>query len=159
MAFLSDQETEFRGAVKVVVELPPDAWHGFKTETIWAEPTKAPGHFRLRSIPIYAYGLSYDDLFSTTTRQGKLYVQSILERGGHSTYRVFLEEGFTFDDFERQWSVTRAFSACAFERAGRLIAIDVPPEADIYDVYAELEAGADAGRWDLQEGHVGHRVN
>ncbi|MBA2303960.1 MAG: DUF4265 domain-containing protein [Acidobacteria bacterium] len=46
---------------------------------------------------------------------------------------------------------------CTFERADkRLVAIDVPPDADISGVYRALEEGGHTGEWDFEEGHYGH---
>jgi Domain of unknown function (DUF4265) len=46
---------------------------------------------------------------------------------------------------------------CTFEGAReKLLAVDVPPRADIYGVYALLQRGEDAGAWEFEEGHCGH---
>lgn len=48
---------------------------------------------------------------------------------------------------------------CTLERAtARLAALDVPPEANIHEVYRLLEAGESARVWDFQKGHCGHAV-
>lgn len=36
--------------------------------------------------------------------------------------------------------------------------MDIPPGANIDEVYALLEAGKRSGAWDLEEGHCGHPV-
>ena len=46
---------------------------------------------------------------------------------------------------------------CTYERVGaRLVAVDVPPETDIYKAYELLDAGEKAGVWGFQEAHWGH---
>lgn len=60
------------------------------------------------------------------------------------------------DTVARSWKPVEALG-CTYERATkRLLAIEVPPTADIYAVYKLLEAGARAGVWSFQEGHCGH---
>ena len=39
---------------------------------------------------------------------------------------------------------------------GDALAVDVPPKADIYEVYSLLEAGEQNGVWEFDEGHCGH---
>ncbi len=58
--------------------------------------------------------------------------------------------------FAQSWAPLEALG-CTLERAtGRLFAVDVPPAADIHEVYDGLAKGAAAGVWDFEEAHVGH---
>ena len=96
------------------------------------------------------YGASLDGRSSSQTPV----VAEVVARGGHSTYRVVGDA----DRFARRWPTLSAHG-CTFERANAtLVAIDVPPEAAIHDVYRALEAGERAGDWDFEEGHCGHPV-
>ena len=56
--------------------------------------------------------------------------------------------------FARCWAPLEDLG-CTFEE-GTVLAVDVPPSANIYDVYRLLDAGASAGAWDFEEGHCGH---
>lgn len=144
---------------RIVIELEKATWHGYSTESLWAERI-GPNRFRLRNVPFHAYGLSHEDVVVTTETAEAPVVSAVVERGGHSTYRLFLEEGVDVDSeaFREHWEPIESLG-CTYERATpRLLAVDVPREADIYEVYRLLEQGTAAGVWDFEEGHCGHRL-
>jgi hypothetical protein len=137
---------------KVVIELRDD--HS-EAETLWAEAL-GNGLYRLRNVPILAYGFSEQDVVSTTEIDGRQIVTGTATPGGHSTYRVFLPEATEDPRFVKMVEPLSRLG-CTYERANpRLIGIDVPPEVDIYAVYAMLEQGEAAKQWSFEEGHCGH---
>ena len=142
--------------VKVIFELEPSDWHNHATESIWAVPL-GNDKYRVQNVPFYAYGISYDDIvLAKPNENGQLIVQNVPERGRHSTYRVILNPGTTDKDFENAWDKLGDLGS-TYERAtDRLIAVDVPPETDIYEAYAALESGEKAGVWGFEEAHCGH---
>ena len=142
---------------KILVELEKDAWHGYATESLWVEKV-GRNRYRLRNVPFYADGLSIEDIVVATDGPAKRVVSEVAERGGHSTYRLFLQSGIDTesDAFREHWEPIENLG-CTYERAtGRLLAVDVRPRADICEVYRLLERGADVGVWDFEEGHCGH---
>jgi hypothetical protein len=147
--------TGYLDLVKIVFALPADSVPGGGTETMWAEDT-ANGAYRLRNIPFYAMGVSLDDLINARQEEDQLVFSGVIARGGHSTYRVFLRDTTTDAQFSRLWEALERLG-CSYEGATkRLIAIDVPPEADIHAAYKILQQGEAVGLWDFQEGHCGH---
>lgn len=143
--------------VKVALPLDSSEWHGSGAETVWAEPL-GEGYFRIDNSPFFFFGLSYRDIVAATEDEhGQLQFQSVSEHGGHSTYRLIRNEGAD-EPFAAFWPPLQTLG-CTYECGpGRLIAVDVPPAADIHAVYALLEAGVQGGAWDLEEGHCGHPV-
>jgi hypothetical protein len=143
--------------VKVTFALEKADWHDHARETLWAEPIDGDG-FRLRNVPFYAYGVSYGDtVLAPPADEGRV-VQGVSERGGHSTYRIFVSNTETLKRFREYWAPLEALG-CTLERATeRLVAVDVPPEADIYRTYDALANGEAAGVWDFEEAHVGHTL-
>jgi hypothetical protein len=138
--------------IKVIFKLEKGAWHGHGAESMWAE-SGGGDEYILRNVPFFAYGVSYGDKVRVRSGGDGLAVKKVIERSGHSTYRVFVadEAGFAarWPDLER--------TGCTFERATqRHYAIDVAPAADIYKVYEVLEDGKKSGAWDFEEGHCGH---
>ena len=100
--------------------------------------------------------MSYGDTVLAPPTDERRIVQGVSERGGHSTYRIFLSNTETLKRFQEYWAPLEAVG-CTLERATeRLFAVDVPPEADIYRVYDALTKGEAAGVWDFEEAHVGH---
>jgi hypothetical protein len=146
--------------VKIVFELSEYDEPELKTESMWAKPL---GHdrYRLRNVPFYAYGVSYDDTVIAKPRQGELVVQGISQPGGHSTYRLFLSEqtpDITDRNFVKFWSVVERLGG-TYERAtARLFSVDVPPEANIHKVYEALQQGETAQVWEFEEAHCGHPI-
>lgn len=152
MVSKSKVEGEMR---QVVAELDTAEWHGFATETMWAERV-GDSRYRLRSVPFYARGLSAEDVVGTIIRDGLTLITGVSIHGGHSTYRVFLSEPFSFEaqQFADVWRHLAA-QGCTYERAtARLAAVDVPPSADLRKVYEVLERGVEDGLWDFEEGNV-----
>ena len=144
--------------VRVVFKLDKSDWHEHGTETMWAEPL---GHdrYRLENIPFYVYGISYGDTVVAKMTGGLLFFQNVSQNGGHSTYRIFLAQGITDNEFAKHWNALESLG-CTYERATeRLLAVDVPPEADIYKAYEALGQGLTAQAWDFEEGHCGHQLN
>jgi hypothetical protein len=144
-----------RDLAKVTFVLEKADWHDHARETLWAEPVGGD-RLRLCNVPFYAYGVSYGDtVHAPPTGEGRI-VQGVSERGGHSTYRIFVSNTEALKRFPEYWASLEALS-CTVERATeRLFAVDVPPEADIYRVYDALTKGEAAGVWDFEEAHVGH---
>lgn len=122
---------------------------------MWALPVNSH-HYRLENIPFYLYGVSYLDIVSTKRIESNNVFDGVIERGGHSTYRIFLVGEQEPERFTENWSTLRVLG-CFYERAtDYLVAVDVPPESDIYQVYAALEQGEKLGVWDFEEGYCGH---
>lgn len=145
--------------VKVDVVLVPVDWHTHGIETLWAQPV-GDERYRLENVPFYAYGLSYHDVVHADRVAGSLRLQQVVARSGHSTYRIFLNNGIRVSDqrFGSAWrplEMERATYECA---DARLLAVDIPAPTDIYVAYGLLQAGENAGVWDFEEGHVGHTL-
>jgi len=142
------------GLVKVTFDLP-EKEGALATESLWAEPI-GDNLYRLRNVPFYLRGFSEQDTVRAEEHEGRLAVTDIVERGGHSTYRIFLPEQTTEEQFAKDWASLRELG-CTYERATRrLVGVDVPPHADVYAAYNVLEKGERDGLWEFEEGHCGH---
>jgi hypothetical protein len=142
--------------VKLIFELEPSDWHGHATESVWAIPL-GDDKYRVQNVPFYAYGVSYDDVvIAKPDQEGRLIVEGVPERGGHSTYRVILDAETKDEEFEAAWQRLESLGS-TYERAtNRLIAIDVPPETDIHEAYGALESEEKKNVWGFEEAHCGH---
>ena len=134
-------------------ELDPAEHHGSATERLWAKPMGG-GRFRLRNTPFYARNVSVEDVVLGRTDGASVTFVAPVVRGGHSTYRIRSHLAVSDEEFRRFWGPLEALG-CSFEQ-GPVLAVDVPPGLDIYEVYGLLEAGEAAGAWDFEEGHCGH---
>ena len=142
--------------VKLRIPLDPD-WHGGESEWVWAEP-KRGDLYALRNVPFFAKNLSFDDVVKAENKDGALTFSGVAERGGHSTYRIMASGG---REDSRVVNLVKRLNAAGgeIERAtGRLMAVDVLPEANIYEIYALLNEAESEGFIDFQEGHCGHKL-
>lgn len=148
--------------VRVRFELQPDedGWPPSNAEYLWAQDL-GDGTFLIDNVPMYVRGISCDDVVAATEVDGELNYNTVVRRGGHSTYRVMLLEAETFTEepISPLWNKL-ATEGCSYAGlAGkRLFAIDVPQEADIAIVYAILEEGLHAGLWDFEEANCQHKA-
>jgi len=142
---------------KVTFELDRSDWHDHTTETLWAAFV-TDKTYALRNVPFYVFGVSFGDVVVAELKDGENLFRRIYGRGGHSTYRIFLVGEKSEQRFEEAWEPLRKIG-CSYERAtDYLVAVDVPPETDIYEAYASLENGLSLGIWDFEEAHCGHAL-
>jgi hypothetical protein len=112
--------------------------------------------YRLDNVPFYVYGVSYKDVVRARKADSLFEFRKVEERGGHSTYRIFLVNDSTRSRFKEYWKALERL-VCSYEKGTEiLIAMDVPLEADIYKAYQVLEKGEEDGIWDFEEGYCGH---
>ena len=144
--------------VKIDLPLQTGEWHGYRTETVWAE--KLGGNrYRIRNSPFYAFGVSADDvIFANPDDEAKLVFGGVSIRGGHSTYRLMRSAQCEALTFQSYWERLASLGCSYEEGPGRLLAVDVPPSVDIYDVYELMERGEASGAWHFEEGHCGHAL-
>ena len=145
------------GLVKVSFALEPGAWHGSATETLWAEPI-GPGQYRLENSPFFAFGISYKDVVLARPDGSKMLFVEPFSRGGHSTYRIIPNPN-RIAESDDMWALLQKLGCSSEEGPVGLLVIDVPPNANIFDVYHALEAGESEGIWSFEEGHCGHAVS
>jgi hypothetical protein len=123
---------------KIKIPLPPGDASGGEAEWVWAAPQE-DDTFVLRNVPTFATGLSYGDIVSVIVEDGAPIFDHVVERGGHSTYRIYAASSRQHPDIARVLDELKALN-CEFENAtDRIVGIDVPPNADIYSVYRVLE--------------------
>lgn len=151
--------------VKICFELDPSEWHGSYIESVWAEciPGGSYSTYVIRNTPFYMKGVSFLDVVRAEKKKedndGSLYFSEVIDRSGHSTYRVLVDpENREFFDFWKRLETL----GCHYESAThnttegkrKLYAIDVPANANISKIRDLLKEGEDADIWLFEEGHV-----
>lgn len=139
---------------KVVLRLDPDAWHGSATETIWTE-WLGENRYLVENSPFYAFGVSYQDVIKALPQGDELVYDSVLVRGGHSTYRIIK---MASGDFSTYWGPLQALGCTYEEGPNGLLSVDLPPSTNIRTAYEKLQDGERAGAWEFEEGHCGHAL-
>jgi hypothetical protein len=142
--------------VQVLFELEDSEVHDHVTESVLAEPI-GPDRYRLQSTPVYAYGFSHLDVVEARLHGETRIVHRIVAGAGHSTYRILIAERRTATaTFEEYWDPLSSMGCSYMAVDERYFAVDVPPRADINEVYGLLEEGEAAGVWYFEEAHCGH---
>ncbi|HET9182933.1 MAG TPA: DUF4265 domain-containing protein [Candidatus Angelobacter sp.] len=98
------EEITVASEVKIQFNVDPREERGVKTETVWANPV-GQGRFRILSNPFFSFGVSADDVVTAEEADGILKFQQVVARGGHSSYRVYLQGDRTIHgpDFRAYW--------------------------------------------------------
>ena len=145
---------------KVLFELEKAEHHDFAAETIWTE-VLGNNKYRLLNIPLYVYGASFGDVVEAYENDEETsfpIVEEVVERSGHSTYRIFVYEGAVDNpSFNKYWEPIEALG-CSFEgqTGNKMLGVDVPPEANIGTVFELLQDGENAEVWGFEEGNCVH---
>ena len=139
---------------KIRFHLDPANEQGVETESVWAEPVGID-KFRVLNSPFYIFGVSAEDIVTASEIGGQLEVREVVSRGGHSTYRVFLQGGRTIQDIDFQllWGPISSLGA-TFENANdHFVSVDIPPGGNGAEIYRLLEKGEEGGIWAFEEAH------
>jgi hypothetical protein len=99
------------GMTRAMVEVSPAKWHSVAEERLWVSRL-GEDRIRIENIPMYARGLGYHDVVVASRGSQGLKVSSVVERGGHSTYRLLLLPGRTVAEFEALWSRIGVHGCC-----------------------------------------------
>lgn len=140
--------------IRIHVPLDPADEQGIDSEGLWAERVSADT-FRLQNSPFFAYDLSAQDVVRAEKVEGAWIFREVVERGGHSTYRVYLQDERELSDAEVQeaWKPIAALGALLENANDRFFAVDVPPGAKLEGIYDLLEQAEDSGLWEFEEAH------
>ena len=142
----------------IVLEQDPSGYPPWDEEPLLGEPL-GQDHFRVTVTPTFAPDISRGDVVHAVRFEGRWYFDSLVEAGGHSTVRVVL---FADEHHDRLLALgPKVGCDIAHTAINGLFAIDIPPEASMTALQAELRRGAEAGFWDFNEGVVAdnHRQN
>lgn len=145
---------------KVIFALNQSDWHGYATETVWGELVSTDT-YRIMNTPFFAKGVSFEDTVLIRESAGNLFFERIIARGSHSTYRILVNEEIDKLTLKKYWEPLEILG-CTYESMQLrllLLAVDVPPTANIYEVYDLLKMGETENVWGFEEGHFGHAPN
>jgi hypothetical protein len=148
--------------VKVIFDLEPEdeEWPPVSREGVWARPLSAD-QYELDNVPWFARGVSYGDrVRAVPDEDGVLVVRERVEWSGRYTVRVVPLGDSQAEEQVRE--VIEEFSALGVDCEGalpsyKLVALDIPWDADISRVKALLTAGEAQGRWGFEEGCIDDR--
>lgn len=127
---------------------------GIEVERLWAKHVDGDV-YQIDNSPFQIYGVSLGDKVVAHQNKGELQFVRVVERGGHSTYRVRLPSGRDHAYFMSYWTPL-AVLGCTYEGVNgqqRLYAIDVPSIEMVPAVYDLLQANENNKVWEFEEAH------
>lgn len=133
-----------------------------ENEWLWARLV-SPGRYEVENIPFFAKSFSRFDHIVCSSGSGELEgyptFAGVVRRGGHSTYRIRLEneDHYSKDDKYSIWYLLNLLieSGCEFELGDfGLVAVDAGPSAKLGAIVYVLKSGFDLGVWDWQRGYI-----
>lgn len=131
--------------IRVPLDRGPEA-PGPDHEWVWGEPLGSE-RFRIETCPLFAYGLSRDDVVHAAEDEDAPRLEHVVEKGGHRTLRVALDPGVGMTSPEIQGLLERLLDlGCTHESLPpKILALDVPPEVELASVAELLQALARDG--------------
>lgn len=125
------------------------------SENLYAQPY-GDDKYIVDNSPFYAFDISFCDVVSVIKDGESLIFDKVLERGGHSTYRIKLPKGKDHKYFISLWGDLERLG-CTYEGSSaneqRLYSIDIPQNTDVLTVYKILECNEEKSLWEFEEGH------
>jgi hypothetical protein len=138
---------------------------GYPTSKNWEQLLARPllerdDYFQIESIPFFLKNVSLGDIVRARTvtnseiDEGEVFeFDTVLDRGGHNTYRLLLKKKHPDDpQFTENELLKRGLAV--EEQDGDFFAVDVPPSVDQKAIDEYLVNERKAGRWELQDGYL-----
>ncbi len=115
---------------------------------LWGEPLGSD-RYRVESCVFFAYCISRNDVVRARERDGDgtPLLEHVESKSGHRTLRIALDPDLELDAGGVQGMLERIVElGCTHEiMRPKIVAVDLPPEADVAQVVALLEAGSRDG--------------
>ncbi|WP_433889912.1 DUF4265 domain-containing protein [Streptomyces sp. CA-111067] len=136
--------------------LADDGWPPVSVESLWAVDL-GDGTVRLANTPWFVRGIASDDVIRVESdNEGVRWARETVRASEHCTIRLIVlkDDGST----AARQSVLETFHGLGTTGEGieqyRMVALDVPPEADLPRIRKLLEHGAAKEWWHWEEGCV-----
>lgn len=118
-----------------------EQWPPVGFESVWGIP-RTTGAYMVDNVPYYIYGVSKADIISAHRDGDQWCADAVMERGGHSTLRVFADYGSDawLEMIER---LSGLGAVCGAFKGLSLFTVDVPETVDFQAIDAYLASVAD----------------
>ncbi len=151
-----EKEIALNDRAKIMFQLIPDedGYPPFDCEGVWAIKL-GENFWKLDNIPFFAANVSNGDVVKVRNKKlGEKSFLAVVQQGGHSTLRIFLDE----ESFVKEVRNQLLEMGCSTEVSNvkKLISIDVPPEVSLNKVKSYLEVLNKRGILDIEDGCLQH---
>ena len=119
------------------------------SEGLWASPM-GEGRYRIENTPWFAQTLGTYDVVEAVEYEGNRWVMRKARWSGHLTVRVAHSDPAAVLDAFADLGVRGESAAPAYQ----IVALDIPPDADLRAIVGRLRAGKSDGTWDYEEACV-----
>ena len=140
--------------VKIVFKLDVDAdgYPPSEFEGVWATPL-GEDRFRIDNVPFFVKAVANGDVVrAIKNSDGEFIFDEIVERGGHSTVRIFVtEEG---DREAIRLAIKELGCDSEASHIKRLCSVDIPPSIPYKNIKKVLDAWEADGRIEYEEGCI-----
>jgi hypothetical protein len=116
--------------------------------------------FQIESIPFFLKNVSRGDIVrargveNLEIQEGEIFeFESVLERGGHNTYRLLIRQTDP-NDPDHTINELLGKGLAVEDQDGRFLAVDVPPSVDQAAIDRYLVEESEKGRWEMQDGYL-----
>lgn len=99
------------------------------SEPLWARPIEGD-LFALVNVPFFAFGLNLADVVHAPLIDGVRAVRAVVKPSGHRTLRVVFDPTHAGERAREHVDALRAFTGIIERASDRMIAVDVPADAD-----------------------------
>lgn len=153
---MSQKATTDSKHIKIAFELdqdengyPPDT-----VETMWAVALEQADHYCLDNIPIFAKGVSSEDVVRAKDDGNRPVFRNLEHSSGNSVIRVFVTDASE----ARSARDTFRDLGCASEQSyiPKLFALEIPRTVSALPIMALLEEGLRSYRWEYEIGVLRH---
>ncbi len=137
--------------IKVKFNIPQDedGYPPVSVESVWAKATSSDNSFTLENTPFFIRNVTLGDTITATQEDGVHWFDSIVDKSKNSLLRAVF---FKPEQMPRiQDILVRLGCACEYLAAHKLMAINVPYQADLAAIQAILESEAENGFLDYEE--------
>lgn len=124
---------------KIWFNLEKSDWHNHSSESMWADRINEK-EYKLLNIPLYAYGISYNDTFSTIQdNDGTPIFHKIIKKSWNSTYRIIKNQNIQLQEIINFLKNLENFWVSYESQDDWLFVLNIPLSPDINLIYTKLE--------------------
>lgn len=113
-------------------------------ESMWAKAIEGD-LYAIRNLPFFAFGLNFGDIVLAPEIAGVREVQTVVRPSGHRTLRLVFGEQVTQAEQRLYLDALQKLGGTYERGTKRLVAIDVPPDADFDPMLVTLDRCEAAG--------------
>jgi hypothetical protein len=142
------------------LQVDADGWPPVGAERVWAFDL-GEGQYRIDNVPWFVRDLAVGDVVAAAPPDAGSHpvFAHLIERSDHLTIRLIcFREGPLQGDLQ---AVVDAFTPLGVYAEGvkqyGMVALDIPPTADLRSIHQRLVAGAADGSWEWEEGRINAR--